>query len=115
LHDPWVRPYNIHMKQIMFVPFVVVFIGVGWLLNSFDLSPDVNWLWPVPLVGSGLLWLILRGFNKSTLLLAPLLILGGLLEMLRQLHSVPLKVELPILVVAFGLFWLLSEHKKIAE
>lgn len=103
------------MSKRLFFPLLLALAGLGWLLNSLELVPEmpgINWLAIVLLSGSGLLLMLLNGINASTVLFGPLLMIAGLLWLLYQLGAMRLVVGLPVLLIAFALLWALSEHPR---
>lgn len=103
------------MSKRLFFPLLVALAGLGWLLNSLELIPElpgINWLAIVLLAGSGLLLMVLNGINASTVLFGPLLMIAGLLWLLYEVEAMRLVVGLPVLLIAFALLWIVSEHPR---
>lgn len=90
------------------VPILVLAAGIGWLLNSLEWFPDVNWAWSLCLAAGGILVLLSQGLNRGTVVLGPLLLIAGLLSIARQAEILSPKVEVPCLVIAVGVLLLIS-------
>ena len=92
-------------KAALFVSLLIVVFGIFWLLSEVNLLPPLHWLWTLGLAGTGVLTLLLGGINKQTLVVGPYLVICAGFSVLRQTGSIALKVEIPCLVIAFGV-WL---------
>ena len=90
------------------VPILVIGIGVGWLLNSLQIIPDVNWAWSIGLMVAGCAWLVIEGVNQGTIVFGLFLIVSGVLSILRQTGLLSIRVEAPCLVITFGILVLIS-------
>ena len=95
-------------REGLFVPLLIIAVGLGWLLNSLNVLPDVNWLWASILGGCGIALLFVFGVNQLTFVVGPFLILASILFVLSQTGKIATAVEFPVLFIAFGLFFLLS-------
>jgi hypothetical protein len=65
----------------------------------------LQWLWTLGLAATGVMTLMLGGINKQTLVVGPYLLMCAGFSVLRQLGSISFSVEIPCLVIAFGV-WL---------
>lgn len=91
------------MANALFVPVLLVLIGLGWLLGASGILPEgVNWLWVglLALAGGAI---IAGGWNRLSAVVGPMLLLGAALSTLRQMGHLQPKLETPILVIAVGL------------
>lgn len=95
-------------KQLL-VPSLIIVIGTGWLLNAMDLFPAVDWVWTLLLAGAGVLSLLLGGVNKLTIVVGPFLLAGAVCSIFRQMGHLPLKFEMPILVIVLGVLLLYAQ------
>jgi len=87
---------------------LIIAVGSGWLLNETGVMPGVNWIWTGLLGIAGALLLVLAGLNQLTILVGPFLISASVLSLLRQAGYLPVRIEIPILVVVAGVLMLLS-------
>lgn len=85
----------------------LVAVGVGWLLDTLDPIPKIEWVWTIGLVAAGVLVLIFGGLNKATLVLGPALLCASVLTTLEQLEYVEENLRWPIMVCAVGVLLLL--------
>ncbi len=97
------------------VPILVIGIGIGWLLNSLEIIPDVNWAWSIGLMAAGCAWLAFEGINSSSIVFGVFLIVAGVLSIMRQADLLSISVEGPCLVIAFGVLVLISMYAKPPE
>ena len=97
------------------LPVVLIVLGVAWLLNSLDWLPEVHWLWILGLAGAGIAILALDGITKSSVVCGPLLILAGMLSFCRQYYGLGWGFIVPIMLIAAGIFMLVSRSPAIPE
>lgn len=88
--------------QALALPLFLIAIGIGWLLTTLNVIPDVNWVWIVGLAVGGALVLLIGGVDKLTLVLGPFLLIASLFSVLRQTDRIPLNVEMPSLMILLG-------------
>ncbi len=43
------------VKSEVGVPVLLIAVGVGWMMNSLGILPDVEWAWSIGLAAAGLL------------------------------------------------------------
>lgn len=86
----------------LIVPILVVTLGVGWLLTAQGYLPAVNWIWTLGLAVVGILILALSGIDKLSIVIGPFFLAASLFSVLRQSGRVSVDIELPILVIVFG-------------
>jgi DNA-directed RNA polymerase subunit RPC12/RpoP len=98
----WVE-YIKASRGTVVLSWIIVLFGLGWLLHELNWLPGLGWLWVLGLAIAGFLVLLLGGINKQTLIVGPFLILTAGFSILRQQHIISLEVEIPCLVIAFGL------------
>ena len=74
------------MKQSsLALPLFLIIAGVLWLLKSMDLFPSTVNIIAFALFASGVLVFVLDGFNKQTIVSAPLLMyIGGVLYLVNE-------------------------------
>lgn len=95
------------------VPTLTTAIGLAWLLGSIGVLPSVAWPWTLGLAAAGILCFLFLGVNKLTFVVGTFLLVCSLFSLLRQMGIIGLNIELPLLVVAFGLLLLLAESLKL--
>ena len=99
---------NTSQKKGMAFAILITAIGVAWLLNVTGVMPRVDWVWTGALGVAGALILTYGGINKITVVAGPLLIIASLLSILRQTGRLTMDLEMPILVICFGLLMILA-------
>jgi hypothetical protein len=95
-------------KGLVVTACLIILIGLGWLLSGLGVMPEVNWVWVGGLALSGLLSLALGGVDKLTMTIGPFLIAASAGAFLREGGILPAKVEVPGLVLVFGLLMLMN-------
>ena len=83
--------------------FIIIAVGIVWLLGTLDIVPPVKWLWSIALLVAGVFLTFAEKGNRTFQVIGPFLILLSGLSVLRQLEVLPIKVELPIAVIGFGI------------
>ena len=96
-------------KGKVLIPSLVLAVGVGWLMNSLKIIPDVNWVWSLGLGATGALWLVCEGINRATIVIGPFLLVTSVLSITRQQGYLDFDVEVPLLVITMGALLLLSK------
>ena len=92
-----------------FISILVIVVGVGFLLNAFDVfdfGSVISQWWPMLLIGLGLLTLMDKKYHIAWPIV--LLIAGGVLQ-LNNLGIVDVSfwsVAWPIALIALGISWL---------
>jgi hypothetical protein len=99
---------NSIQKKGIAVSLLVIVVGTGWLLDVYHVMSGVNWIWTGGLGLAGILALVLGGLNQLTILIGPFLLVGSILSILRQTGWLSVNVEVPILLIVFGILLLLS-------
>jgi hypothetical protein len=99
---------NSAQRKGVALSLLIVAIGVCWLLNVYAVIPGVNWIWTGGLAVAGVLVFALSALNQLTVIVGPFLILGSVLSILRQTGHPRIDLEVPILVIVFGILLLLS-------
>ncbi len=95
-------------KAGLFIPILIIALGLGWLLNVLNLLPSVNWLWTAGLGVAGILVIAVYGWNQLSVVVGPVLILGSILSVMRQTGRLSIDVELPLLLIASGITLLIG-------
>lgn len=88
--------------------FLIIIVGLFWLLMVLDIVPPVQWLWSAALFAAGVYITLFERGNRAMAIVGPFLILLSGLSVLRQLDIIRLEVELPIAVIGFGVLNLIA-------
>ena len=89
-------------KISIILPILIITLGVGWLLTTRGIIPEVNWIWTLGLAVMGLLVFAMSGIDKFSIVLGPLLLLASVFSVLRQTERMSIDLEVPILVIVLG-------------
>jgi hypothetical protein len=95
-------------KNPLLASFWLILIGIGWLLNTTQVMPGVNWIWTLGLAVLGLAMLLVGGVNKVTVVLGSFLLFASLLSVVRQTGRLSVDHELPCLMIALGIMMLVA-------
>jgi hypothetical protein len=96
------------------VPFVIVAVGLGWLLSALHVFPQVNWVWILALGITGVLvFVVSGGVDKVSILIGPFFIAASLLSTARQAGLLSIDVEVPLLVMLVGGLLFVSQRPDI--
>jgi hypothetical protein len=93
-------------KTGLVVPFLIIAVGVGWLLTTLGIAPEINWIWTLGLAVVGFLIFAASGVDKFSVVTGTLFLLAALFSVLRQTGKLQLDTEVPILVIASGVLLL---------
>ena len=88
----------------MIIAAMIVGFGVLWLLSELNWMPPFPWIWTMGLAGAGVLTLIIGGINKQTMVVGPYLMICAVFSVLRHTGRIEPRVEIPVLVIVFGLW-----------
>ena len=72
----------------LFLPLLIIALGVGWLLDDQQVVPGVSWVPTLGLASTGLLILLAAGVNRLTVVVGPMLVLAAVLLFLHQASDV---------------------------
>ena len=95
-------------KGMLAISILIIAVGIGLLLNAMGLLPKIDWLWTLGLLVVGVLILGFGGIDKVTIVIGPFLIFAALCSFLRQINLLPLKYEIPLLIIVLGCLLFLS-------
>ncbi|WP_345326963.1 hypothetical protein [Novipirellula rosea] len=107
------RPPFTADKRTLLLPLVLIVVGVGWLLSSLGLAPDINWIWTLGLAAAGLLPMVMHGIDKVTVAIGPFFLVASLLSVLRQSGRLHVDHEMPMLVILAGVLLLVARSSMI--
>ena len=85
------------------IPTLVAGFGVIWLLDTLDIVPPLNIVWTIGLLAVGIGVFAGSGFNKESFPWGSFFIVGAICSVLRQLGMLPLRIEMPLLVILLGI------------
>jgi hypothetical protein len=89
------------MKALV-IPILLITLGVGWLLTTMGVVPQVDWVWTLGVALVGILAFALGGFDKLTFVVGSFFLLASILSILRQTGRLGVNIEIPVLVIAAG-------------
>ena len=95
------------MKPLV-IPILLIVLGVGWLLTTMGIVPQVDWVWTLGVALVGILAFVLGGFDKVTFVVGTFFLLASLLSVLRQTGRLAVNIEIPVLVIAAGVLMLVA-------
>jgi hypothetical protein len=97
------------MAKGILLSLLIIAIGVAWLLMTMNVIPGVDWIWTVSLAAAGVITLAWTRLNKITFLMGFFLIIGSVFSILRQTNVLSVDKEVPMLVIVFGLLFLIAQ------
>ncbi len=100
-------------KQTLVLPVLLMTVGTGWLLTTLGLAPGIDWIWTLGLAITGILMVIVGGFNKVTFVTSSFFIAASMLSVARQTGRIALDVEVPILVILSGALMFIARSPAI--
>lgn len=71
-------------KLSLFLPLLLITVGVGWLLTTLGIAPHIDWIWILGLAVAGVLAFAFGGFNKVSVVVGPFFLAASFLSLLRQ-------------------------------
>jgi hypothetical protein len=100
------------MKTLV-LPILMITFGVGWLLTTMGVVPEIDWVWTLGIAIVGILAFALGGIDKVTVVIGPFFLLAAFLSILRQTERLRVDMEVPILVIAAGVLLTLARLPSI--
>lgn len=100
------------MKTLI-VPILLITLGVGWLLTTLGVVPQVDWVWTLGVALVGILTFALGGFDKVTVVVGTFFLFASVLSILRQTGRIAINIEIPVLVITAGILILVAQVKAI--
>jgi hypothetical protein len=97
----------------LIVPILLITFGVGWLLTTLGVAPEIDWVWTLGIAIVGVLVFALGGFDKVTVVVGPFFLIASFLSILRQTGRMRVDIEVPILVITAGVLLLIARHRAI--
>jgi hypothetical protein len=84
------------------IPILIIGFGVVWLLDALDVTLPLGFVWTCVLFAIGVAILVGTGVNKEGFPWGMFFLAAGTCSILRQAHILPMRVELPLLVIVLG-------------
>jgi len=100
-------------KKTLVVPVLLITLGLGWLMTTLGVAPQINWVWTLGIALVGVLTFAMGGVDKVTVVVGPFFILASCLSILRQTDRLSIDLEIPLLVIAAGVLLLVARLKSI--
>ena len=97
------------------VPFIIIAVGLGWLLERLGIVSSWELLWTVGLAAAGIYLIAVSGFNRDTFLPAVFLLVCSFFSLLRSFGYLRVDVEIPLLVIIFGVLMAIRNSDLIPE
>ena len=97
------------MAKGVVVSLLIIAVGVAWLLNTLHVIAGVDWIWTVSLAAAGVLTLAWGRLNKMNFLVGVFLLIASVFSVLRQTGKISVDVEVPVMVITFGLLFLIAQ------
>jgi hypothetical protein len=95
------------------LPVYVIVLGLSLYLNSLDVVPGVNWVWPASMATVGLLTFLVWGVNKLSVVVGPFLVIASICSFLSQVKLLQRSSEISLLVMALGVLLLIVQVLKL--
>jgi hypothetical protein len=95
-------------KRTLVIPIMIITVGVGWLLTTLGIAPEINWLWTLALAVIGVVTFAAAGWNKVTFVIGTFFLVASGLSVLRQTERLSIDHEVPILVIVVGVLLLIA-------
>lgn len=97
------------------VPFIIIAVGLGWLLERMNIVSSWELLWTVGLAAAGIYLIVVSGFNRDTFLPSVFLLVCSFFSLLRTLGYMRVNFEIPLLVIIFGVLMAVRNSDVIPE
>jgi hypothetical protein len=94
-------------------PVLVIVLGITWLLNVMHVMPGVDWMWTGGLAAAGVLTLVASRINRLSVVVGPFLIAASVCSLLRQVGTLPVDREVPILTIILGILMLVANLARL--
>lgn len=96
-------------KPAIAISFLIVALGIGWLLNAKGIAPQLDWVWIIGLGVSGILLLTITRLDRFNFVAGLSLIVSSVLAALRQSGRITVNIEAPVLFITIGVLLLLAQ------
>ena len=96
-------------KPAIAISFLIVAVGIAWLLNAMRVVPNLDWIWIIGLGVSGILLLTITRLDRFNFVAGLSLIVSSVLAVLRQTEKITVNIEAPILFITVGILLLVAQ------
>ena len=96
-------------KPAIAISFLIVAVGIAWLLNAMHIVPNLDWVWIIGLGVSGILLLTVTRLDRFNFVAGLSLIVSSVLAALRQSGTITVNIEAPVLFITVGILLLLAQ------
>jgi len=97
------------MAKGILLSLLIIAIGVAWLLNTLHFIGGVDWIWTILLAAAGIISFAWTKLNKVSFICGSLLLIGSVFSVLRQTGLLSIDVEVPVLVILFGVLFMVAQ------
>ena len=97
------------------IPALIAGFGIIWLLDTLGIVPPLNVVWTLGLLAVGIGVFAGSGFHKESFPWGSFLIACAVCSVLRQMDMLPLRVELPLLVILLGILLGINQTAMIPQ
>lgn len=103
-----------HPKGPLILAILIITVGAGLLATALGYGPGINWVWTLGLGVVGILTFVVSGgLDKFSVTIGPFFLACSFLSILRQTGAMKIDVEIPILVILFGVLLLIAQMKAV--
>ena len=96
-------------KPAIAISFLIIALGVAWLLNAMRIAPNLDWIWIIGLGVSGILLLTVTRLDRFNFIAGVSLIVSSVLAALRQSGKLTINIEAPVLFITVGILLFLAQ------
>ena len=101
-------------KPAIAISFLIIALGIAWLLNAMRIAPDLDWIWIIGLGASGILLLSVTRLDRFNFIAGVSLIVSSVLAALRQSGRLTINIEAPVLFITVGILLFLAQILPLA-
>ena len=102
-------------KPAIAISFLIIALGVAWLLNAMRIAPNLDWIWIIGLGVSGILLLTVTRLDRFNFIAGVSLIVSSVLAALRQSGRLTINIEAPVLFITVGILLFLAQLLPLAS
>jgi len=96
-------------KPAIAIAFLIIALGIAWLLNAMRIAPDLDWIWIIGLGVAGILLLTVTRLDRFNFVAGLSLIVSSVLAALRQSGKLTVNIEAPVLFITVGILLFLAQ------